>query len=134
MRKFHNLGSKEVLKFEFCKNQKMRIYQLIPRPETYGNQQANTFKTIRKELQRFIISGRKRIRKELDKFIISGRKRSVEIWIRKSDEMRIYQLVFSPETHEKKSSHALQTVRKRIRNGYNLRGEIRGEIRISQKW
>ena len=47
------------MKFEFRTSDKMRIYRLVSTLEMDEKKSANAFKTFRKELERFIISGRK---------------------------------------------------------------------------
>ncbi len=44
-------GGKSGVKFEFLKNDKIRIYQLVSSPETHGQKSVNIFKTVRKELE-----------------------------------------------------------------------------------
>ena len=43
------------MKFEFRKSDKVRIYQLISSLETHEKKSGKTFKTVRKELETFII-------------------------------------------------------------------------------
>ncbi len=47
------------MKLKFRKSDEMRIYRLVSSLETHEKKSANKFKTFRKELDRFIISGRK---------------------------------------------------------------------------
>ena len=47
------------MKFEFCKIDRIRSDQLVSSSETHEKKSGKTFKTFRKELERFIISGRK---------------------------------------------------------------------------